>query len=107
MQENIETRSEDPVYSEFAGDPEFVELLEMFAESTTEKRTLLQASFAAGDFDAVKTYAHQLKGAGGGYGFPGLTVVAGELEETCKDPDADRIEQMLNQVLQYLGRVSI
>ena len=39
------------------------------------------------DFDALHTAAHQLKGSGGGYGFPSITELAGRVEKSIKTRD--------------------
>ena len=99
--------SSAPVYSTMADDPEFRELLEMFAAEMVERRSDLTASFQAGDIEALRMKAHQLKGAGGGYGFDGLTTVAADLEQACKDGNLPRIAATLEQTLHYLSRIAI
>ena len=42
---------------------------------------------ANADFEALQRLAHQLKGAGGSYGYPALTDPAKALEETAKARD--------------------
>ena len=109
MQEANRTETQEPIYSSLAGDPDFDELLEMFAESLAEKRQGLEESFRGGQFDQLRRQAHQLKGAGGGYGFDGLTDVARELEDACKADDSslDRIGEALDRLLSYMARISV
>lgn len=99
------TQTQEPVRSEFGDDPDFAELLEMFADSIVEKRQALTVAAQANDTDQLRTLAHQLKGAGGGYGFPGLTTVAAELESVCKENDETQIESHTEQLLDYLSRI--
>jgi len=98
-----------PIYSSLAGDPDFRELLEMFAESMEEKKVLLQETQSAGNWEEMGRHAHQLKGAGGGYGFSGLTDVASALEICCKADQVNPAELTvaLNNVLSYLDRIRI
>jgi len=96
----------EPVRSEFADDPDFAELLEMFLESAHEKRTEIQSAFERQEWDGIRVLAHQLKGAGGGYGFPGLTSVSGDLESACKSKDINQIGETLNSLLGYIDRLS-
>lgn len=95
------------VYSEFAADPEYRELLEMFDEALPERRRSLTDAFRVGNFQELLTLAHQLKGAGGGFGFPGLTDFAAVLEEACKAADATRIAAALDQLLAYMHRIAV
>lgn len=96
-----------PVYSIFANDPDFSELLEMFVETLGERRKSLATSYEIKDYEKLKSEAHQLKGAGGGYGFPELTTVSAQLEEACKSQNIDRIGETLNAALSYIDRVSL
>ncbi len=109
MHKSNPSESQGPIRSTLAGDPDFDELLEMFAESMIEKRQGLEGSFRTCQIDQVRTQAHQLKGAGGGYGFAGLTDLARELEEACKadDHDIDRIGEALDRVLGYMARICV
>jgi HPt (histidine-containing phosphotransfer) domain-containing protein len=97
----------DLIHSEFASDPDFEEVLGMFLESLPEKRDRMVAEFQAGQIDGVRTHAHQLKGAGGGYGYPVLSTEAAALEQACKDQDRARIEANLDRVVSLLGRLAM
>jgi HPt (histidine-containing phosphotransfer) domain-containing protein len=68
--------------SEFADDPDMVELIELFVDGIPAQIAKLEAASAAGDPDGVRRIAHQLKGAAGGYGFSTVTDAAGVLEAT-------------------------
>lgn len=99
--------SQNPVYSEFANDADFEELLEMFAETIVERKDVLQQQFSDGNLAEMRVTAHQLKGAGGGYGFSGLSDVAADLEQACQENDIDRVGQTLDRVLEYMGRIRV
>lgn len=96
-----------PVYSDMRGDPDFSELLEMFVGEMATRRSELREAHTRGDLERVRTMAHQLKGAGGGYGFSGLTEVAAALEQACKASDATAILDRLAQTEAYLSRLSV
>lgn len=102
-----EAIAQAPIYSEFHEDPDFRELLELFVSEVGPRKDEMRQAFESGDFDQVRVRAHQLKGAGGGYGFSGLSVVAAELEQACKEQDPSRVAQHLQAVLDYLSRVTI
>jgi HPt (histidine-containing phosphotransfer) domain-containing protein len=95
------------VYSEFANDPEYRELLELFDEAVPERQRCLIEAFRAGRIPELQTLAHQLKGAGGGFGFPGLTDRAADLEAACKQGGPDRIAAELDRMLTYLQRIAV
>ncbi len=94
-----------PVRSEFADDPDFQELLGRFFESLQQQRREIVAALDLSHWEEVARKAHQLKGAGGGYGFPGLSETARRLEEVCKTQNAAAIASALEDLLAYLDRI--
>ena len=57
-------------------------LVEKFLSKLDDRVASIRAAAAAQDQAQLKVLAHQLKGAAGGYGFPGISQVAGTLEQT-------------------------
>lgn len=102
----ISAQNLEPVRSEFADDEDFVELLEMFTDEIPIRRQRLEVAFNAQDIEELKSLAHQLKGAGGGYGYPHLTTISARLEQACKDNVQDEITNQYQELHQYLGRVT-
>jgi histidine phosphotransfer protein HptB len=96
-----------PLRSTFADDEDFAELLRAFAQTLPEKRQTVLDLHRAGSFDELGRWAHQLKGAAGGYGFPDLTEIAAELEQACKAHDAEQITRGVDRVLDYLTRIAV
>jgi HPt (histidine-containing phosphotransfer) domain-containing protein len=96
-----------PVYSEFAQDPDYRELLELFVGSMAEKRRDFEQCFQGGQTAQLRTLAHQLKGAAGGYGYGGLSLVAKQLESACQSGDLQQIGPALQELLAYLDRVAV
>lgn len=95
------------IHSAFADDEDYAELLEMFAETLPKKRQQLQELHAKGDFDELAKFAHQLKGAGGGYGFQGMTDIARELELDCRAEETNRVQTRVETLLDYLDRIVV
>lgn len=101
------SRDTTVVYSDFCSDPEYRGLLELFAEALPERRRRLTAAFRSGSFQELRTLAHQLKGAGGGFGFPDLTRCAAELESACKSASPDLVAAALDRMLAYMERIAV
>src|SRR5262245_32581733 len=101
------TQDTSAVYSEFAADPDYREILELFAEALPERRQTLIDVFRSGDRPALRTLAHQLKGAGGGFGFRELTTLAAALEEACRHGQPDEVAAAVDSVLTYMLRITL
>jgi HPt (histidine-containing phosphotransfer) domain-containing protein len=97
----------EPIYSLYREEPDFQELLDYFVTTAAERRVELQSLYESRSVDDLRVQAHQLKGAGGGYGYPGLSELAATLETACKQPlpNLDEIGPLLDQLVDYLGRV--
>lgn len=97
---------EGPVRSTKADDPDYTELIEMFVDETAVRASQMQTLFSRGDVDQLQRMAHQLRGAGCGYGFDHLTPLAGRLEKACEQGDPADVAGALHDVVAYLGRMS-
>lgn len=86
--------------SDFAGDPEIGELVELFLAELPARVGVLLSAFRSGDEDRVRTLAHQLKGAAGGYGFPTIGEAAKNLEAFLRSSDsgAEHLERVRSGV---------
>ncbi len=74
----------DPIRSSYEADPDMLEIVCDFARELPARVAKLEALLAARAFAELQTLAHQLKGAGGGYGFTPITDVAAQLEQALK-----------------------
>lgn len=84
----------EPLYSEFENDPDMAQLLREFALGLADSRARLRRSLAEGNWREVQRVGHQLKGAGGGYGYPSLSEAGSQLEAaaaaaTSRTPQLD------------------
>ena len=74
----------DPIRSTYEADPEMLEIVCEFARELPARAAMLEALLATRSTTELQTLAHQLKGAGGGYGFAQITEVAAVLEQALK-----------------------
>ncbi len=107
MQSSHATETQTPVRSSMADDPDFAELLELFYVSLQEAKENLRNLFASNNIEQLQREAHKLKGAGGGYGFEGLTTEAADLETACKTGDVVLIAERLESLLAYASRIEV
>ena len=75
----------DHVYSDFDGEPEMSELIATFVGDLPQRTNRLEAALAAHDWTTLAVLAHQLKGAGGGYGFPRISTAAAHVESLARE----------------------
>jgi CheY-like chemotaxis protein len=76
--------TQGPLHSTLAGDPDMAELVQMFVGELPARVAAIQQALGAQDLATLKTLSHQLKGAGGGYGFDAITATAAVLEGHVK-----------------------
>lgn len=95
------------IYSSLADDPDIAEMLPFFVDGLAEMRVGIQEFAQVKDFEGVRREAHKLRGSAGGYGFAGLSDLAGRLEESCKNSlrDDAMILRTVDEILDYLDKV--
>ncbi len=79
------TRLEHGIYSIHGGDPALGELVRLFVEEMPGRVEELSSAFGRNDMQALRSAAHQLKGAAGSYGFQPITQYAERLEQSLND----------------------
>jgi signal transduction histidine kinase/DNA-binding NarL/FixJ family response regulator len=77
----------EKIRSEFADDPDMAELVTDFVGTLPTRMAELSRQLEQADFNSVQRALHQLKGAGGGYGFNGITDSAAGAELAIKNHD--------------------
>jgi len=61
-----------------------LEIVREFAHELPERIAKLESLLASHALSDLQTLAHQLKGAGGGYGFAQITEIAARLEQALR-----------------------
>jgi histidine phosphotransfer protein HptB len=79
------------IRSAYEDDPDMREVVREFALELPARVAKLEALLAAHELRELQTLAHQLKGAGGGYGFPQITELAASLEAALKQGADDAV----------------
>jgi len=59
------------------------------------------------DYETIRILGHNMKGAGGGYGFEVITDIGSAIEKAAKISDADEIKRSLNELSMYLEQIEI
>jgi PAS domain S-box-containing protein len=79
----------DPVVSAYANDPDLAVILGEFVSALPGRVRAMLDDLTSGKMDDLKRLAHQLKGAGGSYGYPMLTEAAAGIEAACERGDRE------------------
>lgn len=99
-------KTQDPIISDLVrDDPSFADIVVEFVEGLDNRLATMGQALEAGDFDKLRSAAHQLKGSGGGYGYPALTERAGELEQRAKEEIVADCTAIVDDLKQLCQRV--
>ena len=98
--------SPSPVYSRLAAHPMLGELVDLFVQEMPDRLNALKVQATSRDWGQLARTAHQLKGAGGSYGFDEITPCAARLEAAARDAQQDEtILLALDELLSLCRRV--
>lgn len=99
-----------PLVSQYAHDPEMSELVTFFVEELPVRLEALRSAWTRGQTMLLARLAHQLKGAGAGYGFPQIGEAAGRVESaiggrspSCP-PDLADVEHRMGELVALCAR---
>lgn len=99
--------SEPVLVSELASDPDVGALLDEFVDGLFLRIAHLRRLLAAGAYEELRRMAHQIKGAGGGYGYPSITEAGRALERLAvrrDDPALAEAVETLSQLANQARR---
>lgn len=66
-----------------------------------------KAALERSDYDHMRVLGHRLKGSGGAYGMPALTIMGSGLEEAARRVDMPGLQRQLAELEAFLGRIDI
>ena len=97
-----------PLPSLFAHDPEMKGLVEFFLGELTKRVEAVRNAMADKDLDELRTLAHQLRGAAGGYGYPTVGLAAAAVEQALVQGMCDEagLASKVNELLELCERAA-
>jgi CheY-like chemotaxis protein/HPt (histidine-containing phosphotransfer) domain-containing protein len=92
--------------SELADDPDMREIIEQYVSRLPDQVRKMHELLAHNDLENLGRLAHQLKGSGGGYGFPQLTALASAANRSIREADPiDAIRRQLDALVNYIRQI--
>jgi len=88
-------------------DADIEDLIPVFLEGRREDIKALVEALEKGDYDTVLVLGHNMKGAGGSYGFDVITELGQELEQSAKEQNAENVGRLVKELSTYLDRVEV
>jgi CheY-like chemotaxis protein len=99
------TASDEAIPSAFRHDPDMVGAIAEFVGHLPQRLAQMRQAAGAGLWDLLRRLAHQLKGAGGSYGYACLTDAARELESHANQGDVEGAVLALNNLARLCERI--
>ena len=93
------------IVSRFANEQEMAEVLAKFVAELPVKVAEISALVERQELTALKRLAHQIKGSGGGYGFPEISEAAARVENRAAELALDSATQEARQLISLIRRV--
>ena len=100
-------QSQRPLYSDLSTDPDMLELVEMFVSELPDRVVAIEQAVKQANLIDLAKLSHQLKGAGGGYGFSSITEAAAVVEKQAKSQtDINAVQESLSELISLCNRAT-
>jgi HPt (histidine-containing phosphotransfer) domain-containing protein len=100
-----ETSSDQAIHSVFGSDPDMAGIIEEFVGQLPQRVGEMRAAERNGQWEVLHRLAHQMKGAGGSYGYACLTDAARDLEAHASPEDAEAAIRALDHLGQLCEKI--
>ena len=87
--------------------PKLTDLIPGFLQNRRHDVIAMLAALDRGDFETVENLGHGMKGAGGSWGFQGITEIGAALEQAAETADTVASRKWVGELSSYLDRVEI
>jgi HPt (histidine-containing phosphotransfer) domain-containing protein len=86
-------------------DPDLADMIPGFLANRKRDAQAVRDAVASGDLATVRRLGHTLKGVGGGYGFPVVSEIGGEIEAAGLAGDPEAADAAARRLADYLAKV--
>ena len=103
---NSSSRYAEPILSSLLNEePDLVELVQLFTKKLPEYVNKIKTAITDSDWPTATLVSHQLKGNGGGYGFPMVSEIASKIESHIEKQDYPSVEQLVEELDTICDRI--
>ena len=88
-------------------DAEIMELIPGFLENRQDDVDAMVEACGQNDYETIRVLGHNMKGAGGGYGFDAITDIGSSLEQSAKRQDSEQVRKLVGDLSTYLDRLEV
>lgn len=92
---------------EVSVDPSLEALVPVFLENRREDLVRIARALAPVDFKALRMVGHNMKGAGGAYGFEVISKLGASMERAALAGDEAAVREAARELESYLARVQV
>jgi HPt (histidine-containing phosphotransfer) domain-containing protein len=78
-----------------AEDPDLIDLIDKFMTRLPDMQSAINQSYNDKQWEEFSGLIHQMKGVGGGYGYPMLTDLCAEIEEQLRNQSMDNVAKLI------------
>lgn len=86
---------------------DFAPMIPRFMENRNKELAAMNEAITQHDYETIRRLAHGMKGAGGSYGFDGLSALGGAVEQAAKAAHEADVTQGLALIAAYLSSVDV
>jgi len=88
-------------------DAELEDIIPVFLENRYKDIKSMLESLKQSDYESIQILGHNMKGAGGGYGFDAITDIGKSLEQAAKDKNSEKIRKLVGELSTHIERVEV
>lgn len=88
-------------------DADLDDIIPVYLKDRAAECPLIRQLAHSGDFGAVRTIAHGMKGSGGCYGFTRISEIGFHMETAAREGQLDGVLEQLGLLEEYLDRIEV
>jgi CheY-like chemotaxis protein len=88
-------------------DPSLADAVPEYLDKRRRDIPAMLTALGFSDYTSIRVAGHNMKGSGGGFGFPGLSEIGARLEEAALRQDAAGVRSQIEALAEYLAAVQL